>query len=371
MKLQSFKKMMKPLLLGVFMCALALGGKKVAATGYDFVNVPVDVVTDLNYENGTGGIVVDMSSTETKKYFQFTMEQAGYASISIGSNGIGTLSNLGCIEYANVYSNPTLAAMVTNGSLGGFKNEESVTGKLYLEKGTYYIGIGRDSWTQYYKNGVVSVNVTAQYVTTVRPTSYETAANLTIGQETFGFFSGSLRKQYYKLVLSTDSVVTVDHRINKTDNKQNVYSSDNYHYILTLCNAKKVALRTEKSDFNNTVKTSTYTLPKGTYYFCFDANYSGYIGQSAITVTTSKTDLTAPKKPTVSTYKKNTTYVKGKGEKKATVYVKIGSKTYKSKVNSKGTFSVKVPKLKKGTTIKVYLMDAAKNKSATRTVKVK
>lgn len=46
--------------------------------------------------------------------------------------------------------------------------------------------------------------------------------------------------------------------------------------------------------------------------------------------------------------KKNTKVITGKAIKGATVKVKIGTKTYKAKANSKGKFTIKVKKLKKG-----------------------
>ncbi len=50
--------------------------------------------------------------------------------------------------------------------------------------------------------------------------------------------------------------------------------------------------------------------------------------------------------PKVKAYKKKTRYVKGTAKKNTTAYVKIGKKTYKGKVNKKGKYSIKVPKLK-------------------------
>lgn len=82
-------------------------------------------------------------------------------------------------------------------------------------------------------------------------------------------------------------------------------------------------------------------------------------------------DRTAPKKPTVKAYVKNTTAVTGRGEKGATAYVKTSSKTYKAKVDKKGAFTVKTAKLAKGNTLKIYLKDTAGNTSETVTVKVK
>ena len=56
----------------------------------------------------------------------------------------------------------------------------------------------------------------------------------------------------------------------------------------------------------------------------------------------------ATKKITVDQTYENATKIKGKTKKGCVVKVKIGKKTYQSKVNKKGNYSVKVSKLKLG-----------------------
>ncbi len=67
----------------------------------------------------------------------------------------------------------------------------------------------------------------------------------------------------------------------------------------------------------------------------------------------------ATKKITVDQTYENATKIKGKTKKGCVVKVKIGKKTYQSKVNKKGNYSVKVPKLKLG---KKYTMTAYQKK---------
>ena len=64
-------------------------------------------------------------------------------------------------------------------------------------------------------------------------------------------------------------------------------------------------------------------------------------------------------KITVDQTYENATKIKGKTKKGCVVKVKIGKKTYQSKVNKKGNYSVKVPKLKLG---KKYTMTAYQKK---------
>ncbi|WP_020153680.1 Ig-like domain-containing protein, partial [Caldibacillus debilis] len=73
----------------------------------------------------------------------------------------------------------------------------------------------------------------------------------------------------------------------------------------------------------------------------------------------------------VSTVGDNATKVTGKTEAGATVYVKAGSKQIgKGTANSKGDFSIKISKQKAGTTLTVYAVDKAGNKSKETKVKV-
>lgn len=64
------------------------------------------------------------------------------------------------------------------------------------------------------------------------------------------------------------------------------------------------------------------------------------------------------------------TKVKGTATKGTTVYAKIGSKYYKAKVDSKGNFSITIPKQKYKTEIKVYAKDAKGDNSKVVSVKV-
>ncbi|MFF3025461.1 Ig-like domain-containing protein [Gottfriedia sp. NPDC057948] len=82
-------------------------------------------------------------------------------------------------------------------------------------------------------------------------------------------------------------------------------------------------------------------------------------------------DKTPPSKPIVNKVTHKSISVTGKAEKGATVYVYNG-KTYlnKSIVSSNGNFSVKIKPQKQNSTLKVYAVDKASNKSGDTYVKV-
>jgi cell wall-associated protease len=82
-------------------------------------------------------------------------------------------------------------------------------------------------------------------------------------------------------------------------------------------------------------------------------------------------DKTPPKLPTLNKVTTKTTSLKGKAEAYGKVYLLVGKKKVTVTANSKGAFSKKISKLKKGTKIRIYVLDRAGNKSKELVVKVK
>ena len=81
-------------------------------------------------------------------------------------------------------------------------------------------------------------------------------------------------------------------------------------------------------------------------------------------------DKTAPAIPTVNAVGDNSTAVSGKAESGAKVYAYVGSKKLGEAIAKNGVYSIKIAKQKAGTSIAVYAVDPAKNKSTSKTVKV-
>ena len=94
-------------------------------------------------------------------------------------------------------------------------------------------------------------------------------------------------------------------------------------------------------------------------------------GNKGVEAKVTVADKTPPVQPKVNTVGDNATKVTGKTEAGATVYVKAGSKQIgKGTANSRGDFSIKISKQKAGTTLTVYAVDKAGNKSKETKVKV-
>lgn len=112
-------------------------------------------------------------------------------------------------------------------------------------------------------------------------------------------------------------------------------------------------------------KTLTNTLAKGMYYI--GVKEKDYLGTYQIKASIPKI---VPKAPTVKAVKKGATRVTGTTYKKSQVIVKIGKKEYKGKSNTKGAFSIKVPKQKAKTNIYVKVI-TDNGMSANKKVQVK
>lgn len=81
-------------------------------------------------------------------------------------------------------------------------------------------------------------------------------------------------------------------------------------------------------------------------------------------------DKMAPTKPTISTLTNKSTYVSGKAEKGATVYITYNGRTYTTKASSAGSYRYNVKTTKPGATVSVRAKDAAGNTSSSTSVKV-
>ncbi|MED2971760.1 Ig-like domain-containing protein [Fictibacillus sp. B-59209] len=82
-------------------------------------------------------------------------------------------------------------------------------------------------------------------------------------------------------------------------------------------------------------------------------------------------DKTAPLTPTVNKIKSSSRSLSGKGEKGSEIYAYKGKVRFgHTSVNSKGTYSLKISKQRKGVILTVYAVDKAGNKSKSKNIKV-
>lgn len=93
-------------------------------------------------------------------------------------------------------------------------------------------------------------------------------------------------------------------------------------------------------------------------------------GNKSVGKTITVVDKTAPAVPYVHEVSDKTTVIKGKAEANARVYVYYGSKKLGEAIAKNGVFSIKIIKQKAASTIAVYAVDAANNKSVSKKIKV-
>jgi hypothetical protein len=121
-------------------------------------------------------------------------------------------------------------------------------------------------------------------------------------------------------------------------------------------------------------KTLTSNVTSGVWKVTFTSVLSAGTKVSATVklngvTSVAKSIYVIPATPVVSTLKANSIVVKGTATKGSTVYAKIGTKTYTVKASTKtGAFSIKIPKIKKGTSV-VVTCKAGGQTSASKTVK--
>ncbi|WP_052404742.1 Ig-like domain-containing protein [Bacillus rubiinfantis] len=115
---------------------------------------------------------------------------------------------------------------------------------------------------------------------------------------------------------------------------------------------------------NDTVKkySSKFKIKKNGTYLLTATDKAGNKITSKIKIT--NIDKTSPKKPNVNKVTTKSKTITGKAEKHSTVYLyKTGKIIKKATVNSKGNFSLKISKQKKGTALTFFVKDKAGNKS--------
>ncbi|MED4697056.1 Ig-like domain-containing protein [Peribacillus frigoritolerans] len=93
-------------------------------------------------------------------------------------------------------------------------------------------------------------------------------------------------------------------------------------------------------------------------------------GNTSATKEITVKDVTAPSTPTVNAVYDNATAINGKSETNAKVYAMVGSNKIGEATAKNSAYSIKIAKQKAGTSILIYAVDVAGNKSESKPVKV-
>lgn len=156
--------------------------------------------------------------------------------------------------------------------------------------------------------------------------------------------------------------------VNRVDNNDKVVTgkAEATSYITVKVGSKVIGTgtTTSKGDFSATIPVQK----AGSVVTVISKDGAGNLSAGAsVTVI----DVIAPSKPKVNKVDSNDKVVTGSAEAGSVVTVKVGSKSIGSATtNSKGSYSVKIPVQKVGTTLSVNAKDKAGNVSSVTTTKV-
>nr|WP_242485435.1 Ig-like domain-containing protein [Peribacillus sp. TH27] len=137
-------------------------------------------------------------------------------------------------------------------------------------------------------------------------------------------------------------------------------------------NAKVYAMVGSKKIGEATAKNSAYSIniarqKAGTSIVVYAVDVAG---NKSASKSVKVIDKTAPLVPSVNTVYDYSTAITGKAETNAKVYAMVGSKKIGEATAKNGQYTIKIAKQKAGTSIIVYAVDTAGNKSSSKTVKV-
>ncbi|MEH7348155.1 Ig-like domain-containing protein [Gottfriedia acidiceleris] len=274
-------------------------------------NLEPNDTQDSAYQLISGKTYTSSSFSDIDRdYFKFTTSRSGTVKLKLDKSIAGF-----DMELFDAYGNYKDSASFSTGG-------ENATIETTLVKGTYYIKI-----TPYYWDGISSSNYR---LTTTFPDKTPTVNAVSNLSTTITGTAEAKAKVYAyagsKLLGSTTAV---------SGNKYSI----------------KIAKQKQGTKINVYI-VDTAGIRSGDRY-------------------TTVIDKIPPAAPTVNKITSKSTSITGKTEASATVSAYNGSKLIGSaKADSKGNFKIKIKAQKKGSTIKVYAVDAAKNKSAARSVKV-
>ncbi|MGG3832877.1 Ig-like domain-containing protein [Geobacillus thermocatenulatus] len=303
--------------------------------------------TDLPFDTSVSGYITD---TDDQQIYAINLEKAGRITVKLNSY-IAAVN----IKLEDSDGNEVFRKYVSEGNSA---NPAKWSGWVDLEAGTYYIQV----YKEYTYTGKYDLKVSYQEANNneIEPNDGTVQAQpLKVNSQTVtGLISWNDSADVYKVDLSKAGRVTV-----KLDS-----------YIAA------VNIKLEDSDGNevfrkyvsegnsaNPAKWSGWVdLEAGTYYIKVYQE-SSYTGKYTLNVQCP--DL-LPAPPTVNLVSNKSNVVTGKTVPNGTVSVKINSKVYNGKSDSKGLFSIKIPTQNAGTKLYIMVKDKFGDTSKERVVVV-
>ncbi|MDE3840208.1 hypothetical protein C0966_12710 [Bacillus methanolicus] len=298
----------------------------------------------LNSQTVTGFI----SWNDSNDYYKVVLPKSGRVTVKLDSFIAGVYIGLEDSEGNEVFSKYV--------SEGNPANPAKWSDWKDLEAGTYYIKVNKSSSTGKYD---LKVNYEAAKNNEIEPNNGTVQAQpLAVNSQTVtGFISWNDSNDYYKVVLPKSGRVTV---------KLDSFIAGVYIGLEDSEGNEVFSKYVSEGNPANPAKWSEWKdLKAGTYYI--KVNKSTSTGKYTLSV--QSPDL-LPAPPTVNLVSNKSKSVTGKTVPNGTVSVKINSKVYTGKSDSKGAFNVSIPVQKAGTKLYVTVKDKSGYTSKERAVVV-
>lgn len=364
---------LKHLVLGLAAMAVATFGMATMTYANDatatYGPIGVNTLTDINDKSEISNAIGISNTCDNMVekgayyyYYTFTLKSPAYVNINASANFVrynfeGDFNLY--LSNSKTFTNNAICSFWANGDSDSYTTA--------LDAGTYYLKAEALADSTPIAAKIFSLSV---YTQPVVRTGNVRGSNMKIaiptsnkGTASYGFVSDTIKKQWFKFNVSSQSDVSfltvLTSNISKVSGNVMVYDA----------NGSSITENYDiwGDDKGNTAAFTLKGMKKGTYYVCVwttsDKCYS-------IKQTVKAKDIYAPNAPSIVNFKSGTKTISGKAEVGSTVYVKYNGKTYKTAASNLGTYKVTVPALKVGKSISVYAIDSSKNKSKITTKKV-
>ncbi|UZW15008.1 Ig-like domain-containing protein [Clostridium pasteurianum] len=245
---------------------------------------------------------------------------------------------------------------------GSENNPSQSSKKINLEAGTYYINVNSYSYTGKYN---LKVDYTSSGSNeTESNNGTEQAQKIDINIQTItGFISKTDNEDYYKIYVAKPESITFKLKSYIGNLYFEIYDSmgNNVGYTEYIYNG---------SEFTPKLSTIVESVDKGTYYIKVSgSSYSSYEATGKYILNVQCKDLIVTQ-PLINEVNNKSTTITGKTIANGTVTVKIGSKAYTGKSNSKGAYSIKIPVQKESSKLYVTVKNSYGYSSSTKIVTV-
>ncbi|MEI2358210.1 Ig-like domain-containing protein [Mesobacillus zeae] len=287
-----------------------------------------------------------LSWNDSKDVYKITVPKAGRLTLDLSSY-VDTWTSISLIDDEN--------DTILEGTVdGNSKNPAWVKEWVDLEPGTYYLSVDNHNDDSIGKYIITATFIHANTTEKEPNNGITEAEHLPYHQTKTGFLSWNDSLDVYKIKVPKSGPVSFS-LSSYVDNFVNIDLVD--------ANSELVFDYSMKSSSKNPAKFSkTVNLPKGTYYLGIHNNEEDHTGKYMVGISASH--LLAPLSNI--TADDRSAIVKGKTAPNQEVVVKASGKEYKKKANSKGEFSIGIPKQKAGAKLELW----AKNEYGTKKITV-